>query len=200
MEKKSRMVHLSEFLDELQIDLNNDEIDEEFNNVLLTTSQIIEKKTQIQHDARKLLHDLKEKCEHFEHKAAEAQNMLKRKYARQLKNLKEQKRKEEGNLHTESDVLEEITNKMDSIKLDQKNLVEKEIKLKHKQNVDIERDRTTFKLLSNTLKIKWDYSYTKDKIQGFVSGKSPVPFVLREQDDRFETVNHLWELIELSDQ
>ena len=200
MNKQSQIIKISEILEELQNDLSNDEINKEFNKVISTTERLVEKKNQVQQNAQNQLQLLKEKCEDIEERAFESQDSIKRKYNKQLKNLKEKKRIEEGKLNNESYVLEEITNKMSSIKLDQKVLAEKEVKLKHKQNVDIERDRTTFKLLSNTLKIKWDYTCTNEKVQGFVSGKSPVPFSANKQDDRFETVNYLWDLIELSDQ
>ena len=199
MNKQSQIIQMAKILEDLQSDLVSDEINKEFNEVLLVTNKVIERKKQIQHNAKNQLRHLKKKCEDFEKRASEAQDVIKRKYNRQLKHLKENKKMEEGKLHSESDVLEEITNRMDSIKLDQKVLAEKEVKLKHKQNVDIERDRTTFKLLSNTLKIKWDYSCTNNKVQGFVSGISPVPFSVKKQDDRCDTVNYLWDLIELSD-
>ena len=200
MNKNSQIIEISEILEELQNDLSNDEINKEFNKVILTTERVVEKKNQVQQNAQNQLQLLKEKCEDIEKRAFEFQDSIKQKYNKQLKNLKEKKRIEEGKLDNESYVLEEITNKMSSIKLDQKVLAEKEVKLKHKQNIDIERDRTTFKLLSNTLKIKWDYTCTNEKVQGFVSGKSPVPFSAKKQDDRLETVNYLWDLIELSDQ
>lgn len=200
MNKQNQIKQISEILEELQSDLSNDDINKEFNKLILTTERVVEKKKQVQQNAQNQLQLLKEKCEDFEKRAFESQDSVKRKYNKQLKNLKEKKKYEESKLNSESDVLEEITNKMHSIKLDQKVLADKEVKLKHKQNVDIERDRTTFKLLSNTLKIKWDYSCTSEKVQGFVSGKSPVPFSANKQDDRFETVNYLWDLIELTDQ
>jgi len=190
---------LSLFKD-LENELVNHKIENEFQASKDLVQNLIQKKFELRKNVEEdCFQKLTKECQYFEDLATTTDKEICKKYDKQLYSLREARQREQKKLHSESNILEEITNKMNFLVLNQKDLGEKEVDLKQKQNVDIERDRATFKLLSNTLKIKWDYTCPKERVQGFVSGKHPVPFFVdKKEHDTYYTANYLWDLIELS--
>lgn len=145
------------------------------------------------------LRNITEECYGFEKLAKSTKKEVNKKFQNQLRTLTENKLKEERKFGKEKNVLEEITNRMQEVHINQNILAEKENDLKIKEGDNIVRDQATFALLTSTLKVKWDFTCWENEIRGCLTGKKLVPFhINRKQHSKTHTANHLWDLIEES--
>lgn len=188
-----------DIFDQLQNDSSNEDINKAFHESFVLVDQLLRKQGNLERISEEHMNKLKQGCSQSSEFAKEATAKINKRYNDQMKTLRENQKTEEQKLSKETNVLEEITNKMHNVALDEESLSKKEVELKNKKAIDIEREKAKFKLLTNTLKIKWDYTCQKDKVKGYVSGKSPTPFSVNQKEHScYYTANYLWDLIELT--